>query len=111
MNYSVKFVWVSGREHPTYLPPGFKNTPLNCYRAIHRDQLLKHGVHLPVPDSSGWSCSLRSENEVCIFVNFFSSLEIEAFKKQMNNALVPVFTDRIEVKLSEMHGLGVVLSN
>ncbi len=111
MNYDVLLAWTTVRPHLSFDPIAVERSPVNRYEEIRRRHLVEHGVLLPVPSHSEWACPVSYEDELSLQVTLFSELGEEALQKQLERALVPEFTDRVQVQPSRSDALGVVCSN
>ena len=111
MNYNLTLIWTSMRPHISFDPIAVECSPVKRYEEIRRRHLLEHGILLPVPKATEWSCGVLYENELSLSVTIYSELKAKAIEKQLERALVPEFTDRVEVRLSTSRALGVVCSN
>lgn len=111
MNYDLTLIWTSMRLHISFDPLAIESSPVKRYEEVRRRHLLEHGILLPVPKATEWSCPVLYENELSLSVTIYSELNAKAIQKQLERALVPEFADRVEVKPSRSRALGVVCSN
>jgi hypothetical protein len=110
MHYDITLTWTSNRPYlDFYFVPS--RSPVYRYEQIRSEYLREHGIVLPMPNPSEWTCPVHIDEEMYIVVTFFSELDPVALQKQLAHALVPEFVDRIEVKPARFPGLGVVCSN
>ncbi len=108
MNYTVSFIWSFPRFNQ--YPDSFRSA-LSHYQRLHKEHLLNCGILLPVADSKEWCCGVDFGDEMILTVTFYSILELDEFRGQMRQLLIPMFADRLEIAQSSSQELGLVSSN
>lgn len=99
MQYDISLVWTSSiRRYINFDSIESEFAAVKQYEGIRRQFLREHGIELPVPRPDEWTCTLLLDGEQSLGVTFISELAADALQKQLEHALVPAFTDRVEVK-------------
>jgi hypothetical protein len=112
MYYDITLVWNSSIRRPINFDSiDVESAAVKQYEEIRRRYLGDHGIVLPVPNPNEWTCTLLLDEERSLDVTFFSELDAGVLQKQLEQALVPAFTDRVEVKPARFPRLGVVGAN
>lgn len=111
MHYEITLTWTSHRPYLDFYPSTRSRSPVYRYDQIRREFLKDHGIVLPVPNPDEWTCPVYIDEQLYIIVTFFSELGPVALQKQLEQALVPSFVDRLQVKTARFPAQGVVGSN